>query len=393
MLSSATAPEADRARAARVLGAMEGEPAAAALLAALGKGPPALRTAVVDALARAPGTKPDAVLAAIASAPAGDAREADLLRLLPSTVKRAPDTRTPAIAALRAALVPARVFETRARAVMALGAMATAGDPAALVEVATRGDHPVLRYLAARELAAWPAGVFDVRTPMQAALTDQDPRVRETAALALGKHGDASANALLIDAAKQEPWPIVRRAELDALGRLCGPGTGDLMIHAINVDVSEVRRAALVSLARCKDPRARITLLRTLARKKESATIRELSAALIGESGDRSATRLLAEALRRVVVESEGDLALEGVAVAALRALARLGGPDAVDAAATLAMDTRHPFRPTAIEALGVLCDPDRGQATLRVLMSGKDAQLAAAAQNAEKHCAAQAKQ
>src|SRR5206468_3740432 len=156
---------------------------------------------------------------------------------------------------------------------------------------------------------------------------------------------------------KQEPWPFVRRAELEALGRLCVPGTGDLMIRASERDVDEVRRAALVTLVRCKDPRGKSVLLHTLGRRNEAATLRELSAALLGELGDRSAAPEVAAALKRLVNESEADLALEGVAASALRALAHLGGPDAVAAAVTLANDTRHPFRPTAIEALGTLCD------------------------------------
>ena len=90
----------------------------------------------------------------------------------------------------------------------------------------------------------------------------------------------------LIAGAKQEPWPFVRRAELEALGHLCAPGAGDLMIRAIERDVDEVRRAALVGLVRCKDPRARD---RAAARRSASRTrrrpLRELAAALIGELG------------------------------------------------------------------------------------------------------------
>jgi HEAT repeat protein len=91
--------------------------------------------------------------------------------------------------------------------------------------------------------------------------------------------------------------------------------------------------------------------------------VRELAAALLGESGDQGAAPQLATALRSLVNEAEGDLALEGVAATALRALARLGGPDAVGAAVTMAGDTRHPYRGAAIEALGTLCDPVAGRA------------------------------
>jgi HEAT repeat protein len=243
----------------------------------------------------------------------------------------------------------------------------------------------VLRYLAARELGD--AG-GDAIPALRAAVADRDPRVRETAALGLGQLRDVGFGPQLIAGAKQEPWPLVRRAELEALGKLCVPGTGDLMIRASQRDVDEVRRAALVSLVRCNDPRGRTILLRVLGRRNEAATVRELAAALLGELGDRAAAADLAAALRRLVNESEADIALEGVAASALRALARLGGPPAVTAAVALAKDTRHPFRQTAVEALGTLCDPGPGAATLRALEAGTDPSLAAAAQNASKRCA-----
>ena len=319
---------------------------------------------------------------------AGPARDADVLRAIPAVVKRSPESRGEALGLLRAGLTPERPFEVRARAVMALGALGAGGDPTALANLRASSDEPVLRYLATRELAALdPARGHDPRPALRPALTDQDPRVRETAALGLGKQGDAGAGGAIIEGAKQEPWPFVRRAQLEALGRLCVAGAGDLMIRAVARDVDEVRRAALVGLGRCKDPRSKAVLLQTLAREKEGATVRELAAALLGESGDRSLAPKVGHQLRRLVVESEGDMALEGVAASTLRALARLGGPEAVDAAVTLAGDTRHPFQSSAVDALGMLCDPGKGRATLRALATGSNHGLAAAAQNAEKHC------
>ena len=268
--------------------------------------------------------------------------------------------------------------------------MGSAGDPGALAQLREKSDDPVLRYLATRELAALSpaagAGV-DVRPALRGALADGDPRVRETAALALGQLGDNESAPALIAGAKQEPWPFVRRAELEALGHLCAPGAADLMLRAIAKDVDDVRRASLVGLTRCKDKRARAVLLKVVAHQNEGATVRELAAALLGESGDKDAAPQLATALRGLVNEAEGDLALEGVAATALRALARLGGPDAVGAAVTLAGDKRHPYRSTAVDALGTLCDPAAGRATLRALATGTEPSLAVAAQNAEKHC------
>jgi ParB family chromosome partitioning protein len=328
------------------------------------------------------------VLAAYAAAPRAAAdpgrRAADLARLVPAAVKNAPDRRGAAVAALRADLGSDRPFELRGRAIMALGALGEAS--AELTAAAHAGDDPVLRFLATRELAERRAP-GDARPALREALNDQDPRVRETAAFGLAKVGDAAAGPALINGAKQEPWPFVRRAELDALGHLCVNGAGDLMIRATERDVDEVRRVALIGLQRCKDPRARQVLLAALNRREETPSLRALAAGLIAESGDRAAAPQVAEALRGLVAEAEADLALQGAAAAVLRALARLGGPDAVTSAIALAGDRRHPYQSVAVEALGALCDP-AGNATLHALATGRDANLAEAAQRAEKRCA-----
>ncbi len=248
LVASKTTGLADRARAARVLGKLNDDAAADALLAAVGDGPAALRGAVVGALETSPRLRADPILAAYAAAPRGatdpGARVADLARLLPATVKAAPARRADAVGALRADLVADRPFELRGRAIMALAAL---GDgPTDLASAArAAGDEPVLRFLATRELGERRSEAGDPRPALREALKDGDPRVRETAAHGLAKVGDGGAGGLLIAGAKQEPWPFVRRAELDALGHLCVAGAGDLMIRATEKDVDEVRRAAL----------------------------------------------------------------------------------------------------------------------------------------------------
>jgi len=389
-LDDSKADVADRQRAARLLGALEDPGAGTALLAAAGRGPAPLRDELVVALGRSAALPPAALLQAVGRA-SGDTtapdRYIDLLRALPAAGKRSPEKRPEVLAALRAALAPTAAFSIRARAVMALGDLGSIDGVADLAGLRAGSDDPVLRYLATRELANIGGG--DAVVALRAALGDQDPRVRETAALGLGQHQDQSAGAPLIAGAKQEPWPFVRRAEVDALGRLCVPGGGDLMLRAVERDVDDVRRAALVGLARCRDPRGKTVLLQTLGRRNEAATLRELAAGLLGELGDKSAAPQVAAALKRLVVESEADLALEGVAASALRGLARLGGPEAVALAVTLADDKRHPLRQIAIEALGTLCDPSTGAATLRRLATAADANLSAAAQLAQRRCAA----
>jgi len=383
LLGSAAATVDDRARAARLLGAFDDPRAAEALLASAGLGSPPEREAVVLALAGARGLDAGALLAAVERGGA-ESRQADLLRVVPAVIKRAPASRAGALAVLQSSLEPARPFEVRARAVMALGALGPDALPV-LTSVRTGADEPVLRHLAARELATV-GGAASV-TALQNALADRDPRVRATAAEGLGQERAVAASPALIAGAKQEPWPFVRRAELEALGRLCGAPAADLLVRAVDRDVAEVRRAALVGLARCHDPRARALLLRVLGRRNEASTVRELAAALLGEMGDRSAAPAMAAALTRQVAESEADLSVEGVAETTLRSLAHLGGPDATAAAVTLAKDARHPFQTTAVEALGMLCDPGAGAATLRELAAGPPGALALAAQNADKRC------
>ena len=238
LLASPAASVEDRARAARILAAFDDDGAAAALLAAVGDGPVGLRGAIVQAASGARRIRAEAVLAAFEAAPKNDdkndekvaARAADLARILPEAVKRTPERRPDAVTALRGALGADRPFELRARAVVALGALGAEGSPEALASPAAVSDDSVLRYLATRELGdlknAGPAA--DPRPVLRAALDDQDPRVRETAALGLEKQGDATAGGALITGAKQEPWPFVRRAELQALGRLCVAGGTDL---------------------------------------------------------------------------------------------------------------------------------------------------------------------
>ena len=395
LLASPAASVGDRARAARILAAFDDDSAAAALLAAVGGGPPGLRGAIVQAASGSPRVHTEAVLAAFGAAPQNDektaARAADLARILPAAVKRTPERRPDAIAALRGALGADRPFELRARAVVALGALGAQGGarPDVLASPQIVADDSVLRYLATRELGDLksPGPAAYPRPELRAALDDQDPRVRETAALGLEKQGDAAAGAALITGAKQEPWPFVRRAELQALGRLCVAGGTDLMIRATERDVDEVRRAALIGLARCKDPRARTIFLHTLKQHDENASLRALAAGLLAQSGDRGAAPEMAAALRVIVSESEADLALEGVVVAVLRSLVHLGGPEAVNAAVTLAGDRRHPFRAEAAEALGTLCDPGAGSAALRALGAAGNPLLARAAERAQKRC------
>jgi len=217
------------------------------------------------------------------------------------------------------------------------------------------------------------------------ALDDGDPRVRETAALALGHRRDGASSGRLVAAAKQEPWPFVRRAEVSALGALCT--AGDLLVRADERDVPEVRREALAGLTRCRDSRAPTLLLRALGRRVEDPDIRALAAQLLATLGERALGRPMAEALARMRVEAQEDLALEGVTVVVMQSLARLGGPEAVGGAVQLLRDERPLFRRTALEALGQLCDAGPGAQAVSGAQRDADPSVAAAASAAQRRC------
>lgn len=393
-------------------GAARGAPATAEILATVA-------AAAGGTVASAPATGP--------GAPARPHRAADLLRLLPALAIHAPRTRAPAVQILRGALGAGHPYELQARAIGALGAIAAGAgaqasvaspdggqaepmSPAAtsaacaeaLVQLRATSPDPVLRALATRELAGLsgaaafaeptgPGGLRPLRPALRAALGDADPRVREAAAQGLGSPSDVASEAALIDAAKREPWPFARSAEVAALGRSCGAPARALLVRAIERDTPEVRRVALVGLDGCGDPRMPRFLLTILRTVTADPSLRELAAGLCGGRGrspDAPAlAHALADALPSLANEAEGDLAIEAVTIAALRSLGALGGPDAARAAAALARDAAHPYRHVATEVLGRICDPGVGAATLAALRASPDPELALAAQSSERAC------
>jgi HEAT repeat protein len=205
--------------------------------------------------------------------------------------------------------------------------------------------------------------------------------------MALGHRADRSAAGDLMTAARRERWPFARRAQLSALGEMCVPGSGDLFLHSLQRDATEVQRAALTALARCRDPRAPEVLQHTLGRRAEDPELRALAARLLRDLGDRTAARPVAEALGRMRVEAEADLALEGVAVVVMQSLAGLGGPDAVNAAVDLLGDVRPVLRKAGVDALGTMCDGTAGARALAAAVSDKDPAVAASARAAQRRC------
>jgi HEAT repeat protein len=384
LVQDAKRPTPDRIRAARLLAAISGPKATAALLAAAGQGDPTMRKSLRSILS---GMKPPAALAvkaALDATPAANgARRADLLLVLSTLARREAEARPAALAALGAALGGS--FEEQARAIAGLGLLGGPEALAKLVDLRTHSKDGVLRSLAAEEIAASadPAALPALR----AALDDVDPRVRETAATALGRRRDKGSADLLVAGAKQEPWPSVRRAEVAALGELCTAAGNELIQRALKRDVDDVRQVALIGLAHCYGAKANQALLFMLGRQPESADMRSSAARLLGERKDPTTVPGLAEALTRLVGEAEADMSLQTVIADAAMALAAIRTPQAIAALAGLLAQPNVSVKRIGIDALGIVCDPTAGAAALRAAARDKDEAVSIPAATAEVRC------
>jgi HEAT repeat protein len=379
-------PEADRLRAAQVLAMASAPEARLALLKNVGLGSAKHRAGL---RAIAAGCKPPMAKLTIdelGKAPAGDsARRADLLVVLAGAASREPDMVDATTGFLSATLKAAASFEEQGRAVAGLGSLRTPAAIAELVAFRASAKDSVLRFLATRELALLDTPVAN--TAMLAALKDVDPRSREAAALALGQHQQKAAAPEIVAGAKQEPWPAVRRAEVVALGELCTPEGGELLIRAYEKDIEDIRMAALSGLAHCRDYRASALLVRVLGRLPESPDLRSVAARLLAEMKDRRTAKPMAEVLKRLRKESEADVSLESTASETINALAAVDGKEAVAAAVDLLSDSRASLQKAALQVLGSLCDAGAGAAALKKASQSKDESIAAAASMALSRC------
>ena len=376
----------DRARAARVLAAIPQTEARTKILDAIGRGSASLRKSLRTL---ASGLKSPALASALTvletTPTAQSGRRADLLLIVGALATREPESRPAALAVLRAPLHNAASFEEQARAIQGLGLLHDPGATDELTDVRAHSADGVLRSLALAELASTEGD--RVLPALRAALDDTDPRVRESAAEALGRRNDKDAAKAIIAGAKQEPWPQVRRAEIVALGELCVAEGNDLLVRAFQRDAEDVRQAALVGIARCYQVKATGTLLRTLGRLAESADMRSLAARLLGERKDPRTVPGLVEVLTRLLTESQADLSLEGVIAESAMALAGIRTTEAIAALASLLSDARPSVQRIGVEALGVVCDPGKGATALHQAAASKDEAVSIPASAAEVNC------
>ena len=258
--------------------------------------------------------------------------------------------------------------------------------------VTLQDENPGVRQAAALALAQ--LGDERATDALIDALSDEDPDVRRDAAYALGEIEDLRALepvlALLSDSASD-----VRRAAAWVLGELEDPRAVEPLITALGDDNSEVRRAAIEALAEIEDPRALDSLIDAIG--DPTAEVRRHAAWALGEFDDPRAFDPLIEALddanaevRRFAAAALGEIddprAVEPL-IAALSdenpevrrwvaaALGELDEPRAVDALIVALNDTYAEVRRFAAAALGELDDP-RALDALIVALEDENAEV-----------------
>jgi HEAT repeat protein len=212
--------------------------------------------------------------------------------------------------------------------------------------------------------------------PLVAALTQEDPHLRQAAATALGLIGDPRAVRPLIDAFRVESGDTeditAWQDAAEALARIREPAVG-LLIAALADENSMVRASSADALGRLGDPQAVAPLIMTLGDGEPHVRLRAAEA--LGKLGNEEARDPLAallsdqdEMVRVYAVRALGDLirgslfaplvsALTdfsiGVRSEALRALAKSAGPAAVELLLARTADPNACVRHAAMHALG----------------------------------------
>ena len=170
--------------------------------------------------------------------------------------------------------------------------------------------------------------------------------MREAAAIALGQLGDAQAVKPLIRATK-DTYPKVRKAAAQALGKIGDPQAAEALLKALGDAFPEVREQAMQAIRALGDVRA-IKPLAALYRDHKTNDLKFILA--ISETVEMLATNDkpgAIEALIAVVQEYDG-----GARSLAGRVLVKLGGV-AIEPLCSLLSSPNRAVRVAAVQALG----------------------------------------
>jgi HEAT repeat protein len=175
-------------------------------------------------------------------------------------------------------------------AVLAAGPAFAQADPFSAAVAQTKSSDPEARYGGAEALGS-------IRGPKSAAVlegllaSDKDGRVRQAAASALGRSGDASAVPALIAALKDASAPT-RFAAVRSLGALGSRAAVPALSALLRDPDASMRRTAAFELGQIGDPAAKGALKEALADADEGARLEAADAlARMGDAGGLSAAQ------------------------------------------------------------------------------------------------------
>ena len=388
------------------------QPSDAGLVELAGKGPRALRHAVIEQLAGAPVD----TLVRSAQTRSEPTSAGDLWRAATRSARANPADRPAAAAAMTAALANATDYELRYRLIdgiasygddatlaeleRVLGRLPTGAHTAALRQVAIRGiaSSPRERAMAIDPTGLRPAppGKPSGSPPRRFALLivvayarDPDPGVRLAALSAIANaetdsagawhdtDGPAAIDRVLIGA-MTDAWPEVRRRAASGLGTRCGRlAPARALFEAVGTDRDlDVRNDSLTALVQCRAAGIRELLAQTWDSAKQPIQLRQHAIDLVVSLEDHQ----LAEALvrkftrwRGQAIESAEAMLLAQSAAAAIGRLAPAGAAQALTAALD---DSAFPeivsAAALALGALGPAC-PAVAKAKLTALARADD--------------------
>jgi hypothetical protein len=369
-----------------------------AALELVGRGPRALRHAVIEVLT---GLDADHLLAT-ARLQTQSAAAGDLYRAATRRAHSQPSERASTLAAMLAALPSAADYERRYRllaAVAALGDRAALDGLPALLAALPVADRPALSQVVAHALAEDPRADA---LPLALALTrDADPGVRLAAlgaltalgTVAAASNADTAASDHAIEGAlTSDTWPEVRRRAAQVLGDRCSradPATA--LVTAFGRDPElDVKRDALTGLVECHaagvaallahtwdDPKAPLALRQHAVDQAVPLADRELALQLVGKFA----------AWRGAALNNANALALAQSAAYAIGLLAPPGALEALEAGLT---DEAFPeivsASATGLGLLGPACTAGARE-KLKRLAHHEEQQISAAAARAEALC------
>ena len=193
-------------------------------------------------------------------------------------------------------------------------------------------ESPQARVRAADALSKVGAEVAERACPaLRGLLSDDNPDVRYTAALALGELKDKQSVEALVDQVEGDGHPMPRQAAVIALGMIGDPRATKALTEALRSAPPDVRFQATTSLAQVNPKSAVGPLHRAL--KDEDPEVRGSAIAALGDIGDPK----VVDAVARLLDDPQPNICLEAAV-----ALSRLGDRRGTGVLAEALTDRNH---------------------------------------------------